>query len=83
MLRYATSFIVNHSEHPYFAGSYAIAAVFALAGAAVAFGTDHGLIAGFLVVYAILSAFVGTLGYAITFAVFLLRSYFQESDPAV
>lgn len=84
MLRFVTSFVVDHADHPYFAGCYLIAAVFAVAGGIISLlASNQGLVAGFLVVYAVISAFIGTLGYAITLAGRLIRGYMQDSEPTV
>jgi hypothetical protein len=64
MFRYVTGFIASRSSHPILAGLLITAGLFAVAGVVVEQVLRPGVGSGFLIVYGILSASLGGIGYA-------------------
>jgi hypothetical protein len=65
MLEFAKSVVTRYSEHPLLFSLLLVAGLFAGAGVVVEQFVGNGVAAAFLVIYALLSAFLGAIGYAI------------------
>lgn len=68
-MRYVTSALYSRFDHPLLVGLYLLAGVFALFGVLVQQFTASGVAAGFFAVYAIVTAGLATIGYAMIFVV--------------
>mgnify|MGYP000100224322 CR=1 FL=1 len=68
MLRRATNFVTERTAHPILAGLMGTAAVFAAIAVAIEQLLGPGIGSGFLMVYAIVAAFMSGLGYALLLA---------------
>lgn len=83
MLRYVTSLVVEHSDHPYLMGMLLIGGLLALSGIAVQMVAQNGLIGGFLIVYAMIAFFLAALGYGVAIGGKLIRTYTRETDASL
>lgn len=79
MIRYAVSFLTDHTDHPLLMGLFVIAAVFLAGGAVAGQVFDNNTIEGFMTVYAVMAAAMGALGYMMVFIAkfssMILRQY--------
>jgi len=83
MLRYLTSVVVEHSDHPYMAGMFVIGGLFLLGGVLMETFTENGIVSGLLAVYAMIAFFLGVLGYLTVFGGKLVRGYMRETDASL
>lgn len=67
MIRYAVSFLSEHTNHPLLMGLFVIAAVFLAGGAVAGLVFDNNTVEGFMTVYAVMAAAMGAFGYAMVF----------------
>ena len=67
MLGFAHSLLTEHTDHPILVSLFITAAAFAGAGFLVEHLTANGVASAFFVVYAIIAAFLGGLGYAVLY----------------
>lgn len=68
MLEYAVSAITSRTAHPFIASLFILAALFAIAGVFAETVLSSGTAGGFLVIYAMMAAFLGVFGYAALYA---------------
>lgn len=81
MFAFAKQVVTNHSDHPLLFSLLLLAVLFAAVGVAVEQFTGNGVAAAFLVIYAMLSALIGGLGYAILIAARLIFRARGRLDP--
>lgn len=81
MLEFAKNVITSYSDHPLLFSLFIIAVLFGTAGVAVEQFMGNGVAAAFLVIYALLSAFLGGLGYAILIAARLVSRARRRLKP--
>jgi hypothetical protein len=80
MIRKLVSMLADRFKHPVLMGLYVIAAVLLVGSVATQFA-GRPLLAGFLGVYAVLFAAVGTIGYAVLFLGQLVTTLEQQYGP--
>lgn len=81
MLAFAKHVVTNYSDHPLLFSLLLLAVLFAAAGVAVEQFTGNGVAAAFLAIYAMLSASIGGLGYAILIVARLVFRARSRLDP--
>lgn len=81
MLEFAKNVVTRYSDHPMLFSLLLLAVLLAGAGVAVEQFTGNGVAAAFLVIYAVLAAFLGGLGYAILVAAKLVSRARRRGRP--
>jgi len=64
MFEYTVSFLTSNTDHPFIAGLFVGAVVFAAAGVVVDVTVGNGTASGFLIIYAMMATVLGLFGYA-------------------
>lgn len=64
MFEHTISYITARTAHPFIASLFVLAAGFLVTGVVVEVVVGNGAAAGFLVIYALMAAVIGVVGYA-------------------
>lgn len=80
MIRYAVSFLSEHTDHPLLMGMFVLAAVFLIGGAVSGQVFGNEIIEGFLTVYAVMAAAMGAFGYALVFVARSLSKVLRQYE---
>jgi hypothetical protein len=79
MLKLLASVLSARTNHPLLVTLFILASVFGAAGYAIDSFTTHQVIAAFCIVYAILWAGMGMIGYAALFSGKFVRRFYRET----
>ena len=82
MIRYTVGLVARHSAHPLLFGLLLLAAIFLAGGVALELFFARELAAGFFLVYGVMAAVLGGVGYGIVFAVRLGSRLQRQFDIA-
>lgn len=81
MIEHAVSFITSRTDHPFVMSMFVLAAFFAIVGILVETVVGNGAAAGFLVIYAMMAAVIGVIGYAMLYTLKLASILREQTIP--
>jgi len=80
MLDYTSEFIADRTDHPLFISLLIMAAIFVVGGYYVE-STGNDIWGAFLVIFAMMFAIIGLLGYVLSFLAKIIASYRERGSP--
>lgn len=69
MFEFVISAVTSRTDHPILFGLFILAGVFVLGGIVTQLFTSNGVVAGFFIIYAMLTTVIGVVGYTILYTV--------------